>query len=220
MEEINVQQKNEERAKVFDTDMHYWLERFCEENDIDNIKKESQQVWNSALYYIQKHVFYNRDVLKSGRGYYTNTDDSTCTSDTYNYELVNNILDIYIYDMCMKYDKEVSILGFSTLTGIPRSLLMYWDGHNTVSTLPLDIYEKLSTFREESLANKLINNKGNPVGLLAPLNRFYGWNLPGVSRDRTSQTTLSAAELPRLSSEQPSGGTLRIDAAQNEETMT
>ena len=28
------------------------------------------------------------------------------------------VLDIYIYDMCMKYDKEVSILGFSSL---PRS---------------------------------------------------------------------------------------------------
>ena len=112
--------------------------------------------------------------------------------------MVLKILDIYIYDMCMKYDKEVSILGFSTLTGIDQENIYNWGNEsNKLSTSSFQIYKKLNAMREESLSNKLATGKQNPVGVLAILNRHYQWNLPGVSRESAKQS-LTAAELPKL----------------------
>lgn len=46
--------------------------------------------------------------------------------------------------------------------------------------------------------NKLVTGKQNPVGVLGVLNRHYAWNLPGVSKERTSERSLTASELPKL----------------------
>jgi hypothetical protein len=43
------------------------------------------------------------------------------------------------------------------------------------------IYKKLSSMREESLSNKLADGKQNPVGVIAMLNRHYGWASPYTS---------------------------------------
>ena len=53
----------------------------------------------------------------------------------------------------------------------------------------------LRDFREESLSNKLATGNKNPVGILAILNRHFAWNLPGVSRENTNKTALTAAEI-------------------------
>ena len=102
----------------------------------------------------------------------------------------------------MKYDKEVSILGFSILTGIEYETIHTWNNNNgnrdKFSTLRFNIYKKLNTFREESLSNKLATGNKNPVGILAILNRHYQWNLPGVSKETNKATALQNAELPRL----------------------
>ena len=63
-------------------------------------------------------------------------------------------------------------------------------------------YEKLNTFREESLSNKLATGNKNPVGILAILNRHYQWNMPGVSREQANKSALTAAELPQLGTPQ------------------
>ena len=107
------------------------------------------------------------------------------------------VLDIYIYDMCMKYDKEVSILGFSSLTGIPDSTIYDW-GKNTLSSTASEILEKLRKYQEESLSNKLVTGAKNPVGVIAILNRRYGWSSPYTSDSRQQARALSANELPQL----------------------
>lgn len=101
--------------------------------------------------------------------------------------------------MCMMYDKEVSINGFTFLTGISQDCIYAW-GNNAreLSTSGNEIYKKLNQYREESLSNKLATGNKNPVGVLAILNRHYQWNMPGVSRENASKQTLSAAELPKL----------------------
>ena len=102
--------------------------------------------------------------------------------------------------MCFKYDKEISIIGFSTLTGIDTDTLNEWGNNsNKLNSLSSVIYKKLSQAREESLSNKLASGKQNPVGVLAILNRHYAWNLPGVSREQANKSALTAAELPQLS---------------------
>lgn len=65
------------------------------------------------------------------------------------------------------------------------------------------VYKKLNQYREESLSNKLVTGKQNPVGILGVLNRHYQWNMPGVSREQANKTTLTAAELPKLDQKSP-----------------
>ena len=63
----------------------------------------------------------------------------------------------------------------------------------------MDIYKKLSQFREESLSNKLVTGNKNPVGVIAVLNRQYGWASPYTSDSNRQKRALTAAELPKLS---------------------
>ena len=62
----------------------------------------------------------------------------------------------------------------------------------------MDIYKKLMNSREESLSNKLADGKQNPVGVIAILNKHYGWNMPGVTRETSRTQALPASELPKL----------------------
>lgn len=188
-----------EPVEVFENDLAYNLQLFCEENNIEDIRKESQAVWNSALYYIYKHVFKGTDKLKSKTLHNTGTNIVQSTYNAYNYDLVLEILDYYVYEMCLKVDKEVSIIGFSILTGIPQSVIYQWgNGSTKLSTASEEVFKKLHDMREESLSNKLVSCKGNPVGLLGVLNRHYGWNMGQPRGQDTRSRALSAAELPKL----------------------
>ena len=101
--------------------------------------------------------------------------------------------------MCMVNNKEVSILGFITLTGIDESIIYDWGNNsNKLSTTAPKIYKKLSQMREESLSNKLADGKQNPVGVIAMLNRHYGWASPYTADSNRQKQTLSASELPKL----------------------
>ena len=194
--------------EVFENDIQMYLTMFCEENGIEDMKKESQSVWNAALMYIKRHVFNNNSVLKSSTplsGYnnnnynnqYSNLNNSNCNS--YNIDIVNSICDYYIY-LCMMYDKEVSVIGFCNLTGISQDCIYAW-ANNTreLSTSGNEVYKKLNQFREESLSNKLVTGNKNPVGVIAVLNRQYGWASPYTSDSNRQKTALTAAELPKLS---------------------
>ena len=205
-------QEQEQTIEVFENDIQMYLTMFCEENGIEDMKKESQSVWNAALMYIKRHVFNNNSVLKSSTplsGYnnnnynnqYSNLNNSNCNS--YNIDIVNSICDYYIY-LCMMYDKEVSVIGFCNLTGISQDCIYAW-ANNTreLSTSGNEVYKKLNQFREESLSNKLVTGKQNPVGILGVLNRHYQWNMPGVSREQSNKHALTASELPKLGGNGP-----------------
>lgn len=191
-------QEADQIIEVFESDIELYLKLFCEEQSIDDLKAESQSVWNAALMYVKRHVFNTSDILKSNNNIINNNSIMDSNYNQYNYDLVNNICDYYIY-LCMMYDKEVSAIGFSLLTGIDRYTIATWrDGQNKLSTKSLDIGKKIYDYREESLSNKLVTGKQNPVGVLGVLNRHYAWNLPGVSKERTNERALTAAELPKL----------------------
>ena len=188
----------EQTVEVFENDIDLYLKLFCEEQNIEDLKAESQSVWNAALMYVKRHVFSTPDILKSNSNIVNNNSIMDSNYNQYNYDLVDNVCDYYIY-LCMRYDKEVSAIGFSLLTGIDRYTIATWrDGQNKLSTKSLVIGKKIYDYREESLSNKLVTGKQNPVGVLGVLNRHYAWNLPGVSKERTRERALTAAELPKL----------------------
>ena len=115
-------QDQEQTIEVFENDIQLYLSMFCEEQGIEDMKKESQAVWNGALRYIRRHVFNNKDLLKEPNNIYNINNSIASNYNMYNYELVNNICDIYI-DLCFINDKEVSCIGFSNLTGIDNETI-------------------------------------------------------------------------------------------------
>lgn len=183
--------------EVVENCIKYYLSEFCEEQGITDLKKESQNVWNGCLLYIYKYVFKNSDRLKISNVIMSNNLlSSTCNA--YDTDKVNGVCDYYIY-MCSIYDKEISIIGFSKLTGISQDCIYEWGrSERKLSSAGCEIYKKLSIEREESLSNKLVTGRQNPVGVLAALNHHYAWNMPGVREDKSNKRVLTAAELPKL----------------------
>jgi hypothetical protein len=97
------------------------------------------------------------------------------------------------------YSKEISSMGYSKLLGISNEIISMWgNDNNKLSSRSFEIYKKLTQEREESLSNKLADGKQNPVGVIAMLNRHYGWASPYTADARKQQGALSAAELPKL----------------------
>ena len=189
---------NENEMIVYDDIFQELIDQFCMDNNIDDMRTASQSVWNSCLRDIYKHLFKNSDVLKSKELQHNGNQVQSSNNNAYDITAVNELLDIYIYDLCMKYDKEVSVIGFTTLTGITQDTIYEWgnsNGLNKLSQSRSEIYKKLNQFREESLSNKLATGNKNPVGILAILNRHYSWNLPGVSKETAPKQALTAADL-------------------------
>ena len=86
------------------------------------------------LYILNKQLFVvNRDRL------YTDTR----LNNAYNLDLIDCICDIYI-TLCYEYDKEVSISGFSKLTGIDTDTVNSWGREETrVGSKGSVIYKKI-----------------------------------------------------------------------------
>lgn len=186
--------------EVFENDIDTYLHLFQEEQEIEDLRAVPQSVWNACLMYIQRHVFTNRDLLKQSNNIYTQNTITPTNCNSYDYELLNNICDYYIYITAL-YDKECSIYGFSKLVNIPYSLIQEWGnnykGSNRLSSLSSDIYKKLTSEREQSLVAKLVTMK-HPTAMAIILNKDYGYNLPGVSKEQANKGALPAAELPKL----------------------
>lgn len=203
-EEQRATERIEEQAETFEiyaNDIELYINLFCENQGIEDMRKESQSVWNACLMYVQRHAFPDRQALKATENnpeYVNNIMPSTCGA--YNYDLLDTIVNAYIY-YCYMYDKEVSIQGFSKLVGIPKTVVDLWGTDLRLSKKSINIYKKLIAEREESLSAKLASGKSNPVGILSILNHWYSWNLPGVTREQSTRTALTAAELPRLDSQ-------------------
>ena len=185
---------------IFENDIELYLQQFQEEQNIDDLRTIPQTVWTGALMYIQRHVFKDRSLLKQKNNVYTENTITPTNCNSYNYELLNEIADYYIY-LCNIYDKECSIYGYSKLLNIDYKVIMDWNSNysnsNRLSTASSNIYKKLTDSREQSLVAKLVSMK-HPTALAIILNKDYSYNLPGVSKETAKAGALSAAELPKL----------------------
>lgn len=210
-------QDAEQTVEVFENEIQMYLSMFCESNAIENEYDILPSQWNAALSYIYKHVIKpNPDILTIPH----------TVSNSYNINAVDDLLEMYIY-MCYCHNQEISIKGFCLLSGISRDTIHSWGNSNTrayiykdlqgniisdiavnnlkegeyikePSTAASDIYKKLVENNEESLVCLLKDRRNNPMKYLPILNKRHGWNLPGVSKERTSERALTASELPKL----------------------
>ena len=152
------------------------ITEFCEEYEIENLVKESQNRFNACLRYIYNHVF------KASNKYYIDSRSKTLL-DINNIKLVYEILSYYIY-LCDVYSKAISINGFSVMSGIDRTIIYDWfNGVNRLNSEYANVFKILDAERERSLADLLISGNRPNIGILAVLNHEKNWNLPGSSRE-------------------------------------
>lgn len=116
----------EDCIEVYESQIELYLDQYITERKIKNMNKETQGRWNAALLYIKKHVFQNKDDLMS-----------EVNHSMYDEYKINRICDIYI-NLCYEYDKEISINGFSFLTGINRDTVYSWGKEECRSTVYYD----------------------------------------------------------------------------------
>lgn len=183
-------------TEIYETDIQLYLDQYITDHEIEDMHREPQSRWNAALLYINKYLFKpNRDILKADNYMTGNLKyNNSSNQNAYDADKVNRVCDIYI-NLCYEYDKEISILGFSKLTGINPDTFYDWGSESSrPGSSCCEIYKKLSQEREESLSNKLVTGKQNPVGLLGVLNRHYGWNM-GQPRGQQEQKVKSLEQL-------------------------
>lgn len=191
-------ENTENTIEIFENDIDLYLHQFQEEQEIEDLRTVPQSVWNACLMYIQKRAFSNRDLLKQSNNIYNPDSIMDSNYNMYNYDLLYNILEYYVY-LCNMYNKEISSMGYSKLVGISNEIISMWgNDNNKLSSRSFEIYKKLNQEREESLSNRLVDGKQNPVGTIAVLNRQFGWASPYTSDANRQKGALTAAELPRL----------------------
>lgn len=179
-QDISVVNMDNIRAIFNDIITNYCLENNINEQDIP------PAIWNDIIDEIHERIFYKSNILK----YTPNINNSYDKSKVFFvYKLYKRI--------CNKHCQEVSLKGFTDLTGIERQSIYNWSAE--ASTIGFDFSEIIRQDNEQSLEAMLHDKRINPMKVLPSLNRKHNWNLPGVTHERSNRRSLDAAQLPRLS---------------------
>ena len=190
MSAVENQEINNNTVDVFKSDIDMYINLWMEERSIEDMCKVSQNRWYNCCKYIYEHVFkVNPKYLK----------DDNNINNAYDTDKVNEVLDIYI-DLCNDYEKVVNIVGFTFFTGIHRDTLNGWVNGVQLASSGSDICKKIDEMREESLVGLQVSGKGNPMNYMPSLNKYCGFNMPGVRDQGSRVRALTASELPKLGS--------------------
>lgn len=178
------------------------IESFCSKYGIEDMRKESQNVFNACLMYCNKCMFPNQDILKYKYNYDTNIMPTNHNS--YNYDLLYIIIDNLLYISNM-LDKECSIYTFHLLTNIDLDTIYNWGNNNInnnksvkgLTYKSIDLFKRLVKANEETLSGILVSGKRNIMGATVKLNSKFGWN--GANGQQSGAIELKPiTELPSL----------------------
>lgn len=190
MSAVEMQEINNNTVDVFKSDIDMYINLWMEERHVEDICKVSQNRWYNCCKYVYENVFkVNPKYLK----------DDNNINNAYDTDKVNEVLDIYI-DLCNDYEKVVNIVGFTFFTGIHRDTLNGWVNGVQLGSSGSDICKKIDEMREESLVGLQVSGKGNPMNYMPSLNKYCGFNMPGVRDQGPRVRALTASELPKLGS--------------------
>lgn len=141
----------------------------------DDPAKITDNQFCSVLIYLNHR--YIRDIYN-----YNNTHN--VGKEYKDYKSISDILDIYI-NLCLRFDKYISIRGFSLFSGIDDMTISSWSDKKSSPKL-IELYKKLQGFSEESLVNNLATGRKNPVGAMGILNNRFQW---ATSNNRQEHVT-------------------------------
>lgn len=188
MSAVEMQEINNNTVDVFKSDIDMYINLWMEERHIEDLCKVSQNRWYNCCKHVYENVFkVNPKYLK----------DDNNINNAYDTDKVNEVLDIYI-DLCNDYEKVVNIVGFTFFTGIHRDTLNGWVNGVQLGSSGSDICKKIDEMREESLVGLQVSGKGNPMNYMPSLNKYCGFNMPGVRDQGSRVRALTASELPKL----------------------
>lgn len=178
------------RSEVYTHSMYQAIDNYILEHDnIDLVHDITQYQWKSVLYYIHDNCFPDRSMLKR-----TDRDNNS-----YDYDLLSYIYDIY-KRLCMEYNKITMLSDFSILTGIDDDLITSWSNGtsgNKLNTQGSRLHRKIMRDNETAVSTTMISSGRNPVGYMAILNHYHGWNMPstnnGDTEKRRTQEEIAAA---------------------------
>lgn len=160
------------------------IAKYCAVNDLDE-HDIPPQIWNDIIDEIYINVFKDNSILLK---------DIPSPYNQYNQDKVLYIYN-YIYKrICNNHCQEVTLKGFIDMTGIDKQTIYNWKSSNT----RFDLHEKIMDDNEQSLEAMLHDKRINPMKVLPSLNKKHGWNLPGVSREKASDTAIPLSDLPQL----------------------
>ena len=165
---------------------------FLDKYGYSSTKELTQNVFTGLLIHIGNTVFKKpyKDIKEFCNKSIINFND---------YELLYNICEYYI-NLCYISDKEVSINGYAKILCVDTIIIYNWINdniyYNNSDSDDNDNYnisiakqykniicKRIFDERETTLQGFLDNNKRPVVGTLARLNHFYGWNLPGTTKE-------------------------------------
>ena len=181
-------------VQVYDNEIEECIRAICEEEGIEDLKKERQRIWKYVLIKVGQRLFPKEArVLKQKSNIYNNGPCSS-TLDAYNYNLINSLCDYYI-ELSNRYNKLISLEAFSYLTNIDLMVLDKWKEYNSNDPRCV-IFQKIRNNREECLKDDCFDN-GNVTGTISVGNTEYNWNMPGVRTVGSSSNQLSLSDLKR-----------------------
>lgn len=160
------------------------IAKYCAANDLDE-HDIPPQIWNDIIDEIYINVFKDNTILLKD------------IPSLYNQYNQNKVLYVYNYiykRICNNHCQEVTLKGFIDMTGIDKQTIYNWKS----SKDRFDLHEKIMDDNEQSLEAMLHDKRINPMKVLPSLNKKHGWNLPGVSREKASNTAISLSDLPQL----------------------
>lgn len=175
---------------VHENDIDSCIFEICQSEKID-LYKAKQGQWRYVLNRVGERLFKNTDILKDKSIVYNQGSNIPSTNNRYDYEKVNKLCNYYIM-ISDKYNKLVSIIAFSYLSGIDDTTIDKWKEPGSSG---FGIWKKLSERRQDSLKDRLFDSN-NPVGAMSIGNTEYYWNMPGVSNRQEQQK--AAPAIPEL----------------------
>lgn len=161
--------------EVVEETVKYWFDKYCDEYEIDNMRKEKQTVFNGAMTYIYRHYFKNSNVLKSSPVTVVPNSINNMVTNHNAYD-ISKLIELYTYvkELANGYDKLATVAVFKSLTGIAKQTISDW--RNKLSTSRTDMNKKqfiewLHDCEQDELKEF---NLRNPFGAQEQLNVDHG----------------------------------------------
>lgn len=166
---------------------------FCMAQNIQDMRKEPQNLFRAALKYIQFNIFHNKDNLKRKIDTWDNFVEY---KGRYNFRFLLDIYNIY-ENLCLVNNKEISLIDYSYYTGIPYGKLIDWDckyNKGVLDELSHDCNSLLQNIKNAKEATIEGNGKADLI-TMAKLNHYYDWNVQGIKSDKNETKALTVSEL-------------------------
>lgn len=183
-----------------------------EEFGVQELRKETQQTFYSALRYINGKTFANDNyILKDHKHYYKASKSQAYSSNynAYDYEILSDVLDVYI-EYADLLNKIPDQKGYSIITGINIGTIYHWiakykdnninnynDNGNGFNNLCNNLIIKLLLDKKSTLEARAFDGKMNPTGAAIVLNNEF-YNVQTVRNETDQDKMIGASELAGL----------------------